>query len=302
MQISVKRIAIFIGTTLLFTWLAEYALWRNGGLAHPRTQIILMGLMLIPALCSILTRLLTNEGRDRLLINLNVRENAVSYLLAWFVPGILILAGAALYFLIFPHKFDPEMTVLQSSILALDPSAVEIEKSKLVLTVLLQYISALVLAPILNFVPSLGEELGWRGYLFPKLTEVTSRRKAVLISGVIWGIWHAPIIAMGYNYGVSHSGYPWAGILAMIVFCIFSGSFLCWLTLRSQSVIPATAAHGAINGMAAAGAIFLSGQVQPFVGPFPTGVIGGLGLILLGVFCWLKIEKLQIPEKIENGS
>jgi membrane protease YdiL (CAAX protease family) len=44
--------------------------------------------------------------------------------------------------------------------------------------------------------PAFGEELGWRGMLFPTLADFTSERSAALVSGVIWGLWHAPAIAI----------------------------------------------------------------------------------------------------------
>ena len=64
-------------------------------------------------------------------------------------------------------------------------------------------------------VQCLGEDAGWRGYLLPKLLEFMKPWKAVLLTGVIWGLWHAPVIACGFNYGTAH---PIAGIFAMVVF------------------------------------------------------------------------------------
>ncbi|UCC50697.1 MAG: CPBP family intramembrane metalloprotease [Anaerolineaceae bacterium] len=50
--------------------------------------------------------------------------------------------------------------------------------------------------------PALGEEIGWRGFMVPQLAKLTSFNKTALIGGVIWGIWHVPIIIFGgYNNG-----------------------------------------------------------------------------------------------------
>ena len=79
---------------------------------------------------------------------------------------------------------------------------------------------AVLLAPVLNIVTTTGEEWGWRGYLVPKLTEKLSVVPTLLISGIIWGLWHAPLTVMGHNYGLGYSGYPYTGILAMCAFCV----------------------------------------------------------------------------------
>lgn len=54
-------------------------------------------------------------------------------------------------------------------------------------------------AAFINLLPALGEELGWRGWLLPKPLPLGTL-PALLVSGVIWGLWHAPIILLGYNY------------------------------------------------------------------------------------------------------
>ncbi len=64
--------------------------------------------------------------------------------------------------------------------------------------VLLQLL-ALPMAAFINLVPALGEELGWRGWLLPKLMPLGAI-PAILTSGVIWGLWHTPLILLGYNY------------------------------------------------------------------------------------------------------
>jgi membrane protease YdiL (CAAX protease family) len=199
--------------------------------------------------------------------------------------------------LIFPNQFDPELTVLRNSIAVLSPEQAEsLTKTQIGYSALSQFVMALLLAPILNFIPCLGEELGWRGYLLPKLAALMGKKRAVLLSGVIWGLWHAPIIAMGYNYGTGYPGFPWLGIGAMILFCLFVGSFFSWLTFRIPSAVPAIIAHGALNGMASISMLFMKGTPNPFIGPFPIGVIGGAGFILVGILCWIKLDEIKQPE------
>ena len=78
---------------------------------------------------------------------------------------------------------------------------------------------SLVIAPFINVIPAFGEELGWRGMLYPTLAERMSERMAALATGVIWGLWHAPAIAMGHNYGMGYAGFPVVGIRTMTLLC-----------------------------------------------------------------------------------
>jgi membrane protease YdiL (CAAX protease family) len=87
-----------------------------------------------------------------------------------------------------------------------------------------------------------GEEWGWRGYLLPRLLPLGQWR-ALLASGVIWGLWHAPIILLGANY----PGHPILGILAMIGLNTIIGILLNWTRLATGSVWPAVLGHAALD-------------------------------------------------------
>ncbi len=65
--------------------------------------------------------------------------------------------------------------------------------------------------------------VGWTLGLLPKLLPLGQWR-ALLLSGPIWGAWHAPVVALGYNYPQHHA----LGPLLMIVFCVIFGILLGW--------------------------------------------------------------------------
>jgi membrane protease YdiL (CAAX protease family) len=284
------------------TWAAEFYLWRNGGLENPSVQLFLMGIMLIPAISVFLTRWATGEGFHDMWLRLDIKKNYRIYLAAWLGPCVLIILGSVIYFLLFRSNFDPEMTVLRESMKTVQTEEpAEITTKVLIYTILTQCLISVVFAPILNIVPSLGEEIGWRGYLLPKLNTMFSRKKTVLLTGLIWGVWHAPIVAMGYNYGKNYFGYPFFGILAMIVFCIVVGSFFSWLAFSVHSAIPSAIAHGALNGFASIGIFFLKDSPAPFLGPYPTGIIGGIGFIVVGFLCFRQIEKAGVKAEIAEN-
>ena len=117
-----------------------------------------------------------------MLLRPNFRGNIKLYLLIFFGPSLLIIVSALLYFLVLPGHFDTSLTLLQGA---------EVSPSTVILVSLLQVIIA---GPVINIIPTMGEELGWRGYLLPKLRTLFSDRLSLIISGVIWGLWHAPVI------------------------------------------------------------------------------------------------------------
>ncbi len=97
---------------------------------------------------------------------------------------------------------------------------------------------------------------------------------AVLIGGLIWGLWHAPLIALGHNYGTEYAGAPWSGIAMMSLFCIVLGCIFTYLSNKTGSVWPAVIGHGAINGFAAAPLYFIADNTHTLLGPSSTGLIG----------------------------
>ena len=71
---------------------------------------------------------------------------------------------------------------------------------------------ALLLTPLVNTPLLLGEELGWRGWLWDRWRGLGFWRN-VVATGVVWGLWHAPIVALGHNY----PGQPVSGPLLMVL-------------------------------------------------------------------------------------
>jgi membrane protease YdiL (CAAX protease family) len=161
-------------------------------------------------------------------------------------------------------------------------------------------LQAVILGPIIGLLLAFGEEYGWRGYLQGELVKL-GRVKGVLLVGVVWGVWHAPVIAMGHNYGLEYPGFPWAGMLMMVVFTFFIGIFLAWAALRGRSVWPAVIGHASINGIAALGTLLAKGEPSPLLGPMPVGIIGMAGFILVGLwlfFGWQPSRDMWIePER-----
>ena len=105
-------------------------------------------------------------------------------------------------------------------------------------------LSGLIAGVTINGLFALGEEYGWRGVLADELRPLGTWR-ANLLTGVLWGLWHAPIIILlGHNYG---SEWGW-GILLMVAWTTPLAFLLSWVRERSGSVLAPAFLHGAYNG------------------------------------------------------
>ena len=90
----------------------------------------------------------------------------------------------------------------------------------------------------------LGEELGWRGFMYPVMERVTGRKKALLFSGLIWACWHMPIIVAGLYQSET---VLWYGLLMFAVEATVLGAIMAWLRITSNSIVPALFIHASHN-------------------------------------------------------
>ena len=294
---DLKRAIIYIVITFLLTYGYCFGILKPvihgeslNGVPSLKAQLLTACTMFFPAIGVLLTRLVTKEGFADSWLKLNLKGNLKYYLLAWFGPGILAVLGSMVYFLLVPGSFDANCGYL-ATIMEASGASMEDIPVPLGLLMAVQLLQGLFMAPILNFVTCFGEEWGWRGYLLPKLGSRFSRIPTLLISGIIWGLWHAPLTMMGHNYGLGYAGFPYAGIGMMCLFCITVGIFLSFVSLKTGSCIPAILSHGAINGTAAVGIYFTRDGGNPFIGPAPTGILGMIPFLVLAVYLVIQLRK-----------
>ena len=114
-------------------------------------------------------------------------------------------------------------------------------------------LSGMLAGATINGLFAFGEEVGWRGYLLKQFEGRSFLGTAVVI-GIIWGLWHAPLILMGHNY----PQHPQWGVLMMVVVCILMSFIIQYFRVKSGSVIVAAIMHGTCNGVAGLTMIFLS--------------------------------------------
>ena len=131
-----------------------------------------------------------------------------------------------------------------------------------------RFAAVAIIGMVPGFFLALGEELGWRGYLLQRLVQ-TGWSYPVLLSAVIWAVWHFPLLILtGYGHG------PLSLMLHTLLILLL-GTFIGWLRLASGSVWVAAMAHASFNGF-----------VQSFLGVSFTGEnswiwVGDYGVLIL---------------------
>ncbi len=136
----------------------------------------------------------------------------------------------------------------------------------------------------------LGEEIGWRGFLVPQLAKITSFTKVGLISGIIWAVWHFPLILFA-NYDAGAS--LWYSLPMFTITVIAMGFILAWLRLRSGSIWPAVLLHASSN-------LFVQSLFDPLtkqtgITRYIVGETGALMAVIIVLFAfilWMQRDKL----------
>ena len=139
---------------------------------------------------------------------------------------------------------------------------------------------------------ALGEELGWRGLLFNEWIK-SGFWKLSLLTGLCWGLWWAPLVALGQHY----PGYPLEGVALILAWAILASPLLTWVRILGRSV----AATALMRGLL----VSVSGiSVLPLVhaSPLGSGMMGIAGLLVLALadvllLIGLKVKPLGLPER-----
>jgi membrane protease YdiL (CAAX protease family) len=241
--------------------------------------------MWAPGLAAILV---TRKIKKEPLSGLNLRRlgDRRAYLWAWLAPPFLVVITGLLTWLLGAGELDLSFQAMRAA-MAQAPGGAAVPP---VIVVAIQIVFSLTLAPLINTLLALGEELGWRGFLLPELLPLGQWR-AILLSGAIWGFWHAPVILQGHNY----PGQPVLGVFLMVVFTMLVGAFFSWLYLRTRSPWAPALAHGSLNATAGLPLLFLAG-VDITVGGTLASLIGWIPLALF--VAWLAWTN-RLPVKLE---
>ena len=281
----------YLAWIFLIAWVMQVivaVLYRNG---FAIVWQLLTGIMMFVPLLGVL---LSGQSLSGMGWKPCLKGKIKSLLVAWFLPVLLTAIGAALYFAIFPGHFDISGDALEAAAGAEALEQIQSQGLTYPMYVLISVISCLTYAPLVNMLLAVGEEAGWRGFLYPQLKAKFGKRQGWLLGGVIWGMWHWPLIwLIGYEYGTDYAGFP---IVGMLIFCIFTtaAGVLCdWLYEKTNCIWIPSIFHGSINAVGTvptAICIANTGSVI-LLGPAPIGVLAGLPLIICAMILFVKSVK-----------
>lgn len=274
---DLRSVGVFVALAFALAWLVALPLWTGDGLATPWFPVAAIAMMMTPAIAALIVVFFV-ESPQRKAAALGIWPvTPIRRLLGYSVLGIVVPIALVLVALpigalfgVYPADFVNFSAFQQT----LDEQSGGAELPLPVGALVAIQLLTIPAAALINLIPALGEELGWRGWLLPKLMPLGTL-PALLISGVIWGLWHAPLILLGYNYPSTPG---WLAMTAMVIMCILVGAVFSWLRLRSGSVWPAALAHAAFNG--AGGSYLLLARAGEHIDTTQATILGWSGWIV----------------------
>ena len=226
---------------------------------------------------------------------------------AWLSPTVFQIIGAVLYFLVFRDDFAPA-DAFQRWMPPADYDEFRKDGSPYISVIASEISDSL--NPFTAFIPvilALGEEIGWRGFMYPELKAGYGRTKGLLIGGVIHGAWHFPAMLLaGFEYGKDYIGAP---LLGLVVFCFFTvamGIIADFIYVRSCSIWLPAIYHAMINS--AFSPRMVSGNHHPersIFGPSDIGLIAMIPMVTCAsILLWYqyKHEQMELEEAFDGIS
>ncbi len=275
-------LAVFLVLAFGLAWLAALPLWLGDGLQTPGATLFMAAMMFAPGIAALVVVFAIEKPKHASyalgLLPIKPYGRFFAYIgLALVVPIILVFLGLVVgsWLGFYPADFTTFGGFQQVVEMQLEAAGITELPMSINALVAVQFLNIIIASLTINLIPALGEEIGWRGWLLPRLLRFGAW-PAILISGVIWGLWHAPVILLGYNY----PGTPgWLALLAMVLMCTVIGGVIGWLRLRGMSVWPAAVAHASLN--ASASSLFLMFIAKDGVfNPLHANITGWTALIL----------------------
>jgi uncharacterized protein len=272
-----KKILIFLGLTFLLDWSMVYIYLALGG---PVEGLMILGMayMLVPMIAAIIVQKAIFKEQVAKPLGISFSMNPW-FFVAWFLPVIIAFAVMGVSLLFPGISFTPDMSGFFNSLKgALTPEQIDQARQQLAAMpahpIWLGVIAALIAGTTVNALLGFGEELGWRGLLLKELNFMGFWKSSALI-GLIWGIWHAPLVLYA---GLNYPEHPQTGVLLMVAWVIAISPLLSYIRIKARSVIAASIFHGTLNAVPALAIIMISGGDELTV-----GISGLAGFIVFGI-------------------
>jgi len=275
MNEKIKKVGLFVGITFSLSWFIAILFFALGGKWNtPAAQITAMVIMFMPMTSAIIVqKFIYKEPLKPLGVSFKLNR---WWLLAWLLPPLIAFATIGVSLLIPGVAYSPEMTgFFERFVGIVPPEQIQQMKDQMasfpISIFWIALIEGLFAGITINAVAGFGEELGWRGFLLREFRHMSFWKSSVII-GLIWGIWHLPLILQGHNY----PQHPVEGVFMMILWCLLLAPIFSYIRVRSKSVIAAAIIHGSLNGTAGLSIMVIEGGSDLIV-----GVTGAAGLVVL---------------------
>lgn len=290
-----KKAIRFSIAVCLFSWaMAAVAHWGFGMGADTPVGLMLFSTayMFFPMLTALVLQAIDKEKFNHTgLVNFKLKW---SWLVAWLLPVVMVLlcilvngmmSGVSL-------QYNAEQLITQYHIPEEQQEMVREQLAALPawLMIVMMLGSGLMAGVSINALAAFGEEYGWRNYLVGALRGVKFW-KAALFIGIVWGLWHFPLILMGHNY----PNEPYWGVLLMVVMCILLGVIELYFVLKSKSMIVAAIMHGTFNAVAGVVIYFTLGG-NDFLNGMPG--LSGFIVMMITILCIWIYDKYIAKEGI----
>ncbi len=228
-----KGLAIYFATVVVASGTIEGLLLRAGdGISnHPA---LVVPLMWSPALASLVARLALREGVSDVSFRLGGWRSARMLLLAWLYPVAVGLLGYGVAWATHLAEFAPPKL-----------ASLGLEHAASVTKLAASLGFHLTVVTVVAAFTATGEEIGWRGYMLTRLVDAKVPRP-ILVSGVVWWAWHAPLVLSGQYASGPHPG------LSALLFggsVVLAGYIAARVRLESGSLWPAVLFHSAWNAV-----------------------------------------------------
>jgi len=230
---SRRQVLTYLLLVFAFSSVFYFLILRTGKLGSAG-GLYVIGLMWCPGLAAFATLKL----KHRSLAQLGWKWPQARYLaMSWYIP--LLYAGIA-YLIVWTTGLGgfPNHDFLQH--FAVGP---RVYLSPVVATILYVIVIG-ILEVVFGMAGALGEEIGWRGFLVPELSKTMGFTATALISGIIWAVWHFPILIWGdYNAGTP----AWYSLPCFTIMVVEAAFVFAWIRLKSGSLWTATMLHASHN-------------------------------------------------------
>ncbi|PKB16635.1 CPBP family intramembrane glutamic endopeptidase [Flavobacterium sp. 5] len=224
-----KTLILFLSILIILSAICYYAIIK----LNP-TSIYVGALMMCPALSAFITLKIIK----RPISSLPWELKKIKYLrLSYLVPTIYIsIAYILIWIFGFGSLFNQNTVVEWSNELG-------IKEFNSFFVILLMVLLLATVGVVKNIGSTLGEEIGWRGFFIFELRKIFSFGGVSIISGLIWSLWHWPLIFLiykGSNDILIH-------IVSFTVMIIGMSVILTYYTYKSNSLWPAALYHSVHN-------------------------------------------------------